>query len=217
VQRSSVLLASIIGFGVLYLLASLALGTTPSPHDSGEVVSAWFRHNGGHVRLWLWLLTLSLPLLGIFGAIIRGQLPDGYGDVFLLGITTFIAETAVQGWIWAGASWHAAQLAPSTARTVLDAASFWGPVLNSATVLTLAPITVLAFTSGHRLPRWIGYIAGLALIEQLVETVTIFGQSGFIAPGGAMNLYLGGGLVAVSWLALGISTARSIPDSRRQP
>jgi hypothetical protein len=34
-------------------------------------------------------------------------------------------------------------------------------------------------------------VAGIALIEQLAETITIFGDRGFTAPGGPMNLLLG--------------------------
>ena len=36
-------------------------------------------------------------------------------------------------------------------------------------------------------------------VEQGVETITVFGESGFIAPGGAMNLYLGG-VLGMAWV-----------------
>jgi hypothetical protein len=52
-------------------------------------------------------------------------------------------------------------------------------------------------------------IAAVALVEQLIETVTIFGSHGFIAPGGPMNIYLGAGLTAVALLSLGITLTRS--------
>jgi len=36
--------------------------------------------------------------------------------------------------------------------------------------------------------------------EQTIETVTILGQTGFIAPGGTMNVYLGGA-IGFLWVA----------------
>jgi hypothetical protein len=37
-------------------------------------------------------------------------------------------------------------------------------------------------------------------LEQAIETVTVFGQTGFLAPGGAMNVYLGGA-IGFLWVA----------------
>jgi len=73
-------------------------------------------------------------------------------------------------------------------------------------LLTLSAPLFAAFAA---LPRWLGAIAAVALVEQLIETVTIFGSHGFIAPGGPMNIYLGAGLTAVALLSLGIALARS--------
>ena len=66
-------------------------------------------------------------------------------------------------------------------------AIYWGPVLISATVMTLAPIALLALGKRAGLPRWLGIVTLVALLEQLIETVTLFGNRGFIAPGGPMN------------------------------
>jgi hypothetical protein len=139
-------------------------------------VAAWFRHNGGHVRLWLWLITLAVPLFAIFASMVRGRLAPMFRDLFFFGVIAFVAETAVQGWILAGLSWHADELQPATARTLLDISSFWGPVLTGTTVVTLIPIAVLGVRGGESIPRWLGILAGVVIIEQLVETVTIFGQ-----------------------------------------
>ena len=207
-NRSTLLLGSTIGFGVLYLAAAIVLGSTPDPNDSGQQVAAWFRDHDGAVRAWLWLLTLSLPLFATFATLVRAHLPALYRELFFFGAIAFAAETAAQGWIWAGMAWHADDLAPATARTLLDVASFWGPVLTGTTVTMLAPVVLLGLREGTGFPRWLGLLAGVAVAEQLVETVTVFGRHGFIAPGGPMNLYLGAALVAASLLALGIVTAR---------
>ena len=209
-KRSTVLLASTIGIGVLYLAGTLARGTPPDASDTREDVVRWFSDNGGHVHTWMWFLTLSLPLVAIFASFIRNRLTPPYGDVFFFGAVAFAAQTAVYGWIWGGLAWHTDTLQPATARLVLDIASYWGPVLTASTVMTLGPVTILAVQRRDGLPKWLGILTGIALAEQLVETITIFGDHGFIAPGGPMNLFLGAGLVAVSWLCLGVVVARSM-------
>jgi hypothetical protein len=154
------------------------------------------------------LLTLSAPLFATFAALIRERLPSPHRDVFFFGAVAFAGETAVQGWLWAGLAWHPNELQPATARTLLDIASFWGPVLTSTTVTMLAPVALLGLRGEAGLPRWLGAVAAVAVTEQLIETITIFGRHGFIAPGGPMNIYLGAGLVAVSLLSLAVAAAR---------
>src|SRR5437764_2738860 len=210
-QKSHVLLGSTIGFGVLYLAGGLALGTTPDANDNGATVAAWFRDNHGHVRAWLWLITLGLPLFATFAVLVRDRLPTPHRDIFFVGAIALAAQTAVYGWFWGGLSWHADRLDAATARTVLDVASFWGPVLTASTVMMLAPVVGLAFARHPLVPRRLGVISAVALAEQVVETVTIFGDRGFTAPGGPMNLFLGAGLVSLAWLSLGVSLARSRP------
>lgn len=211
-RRSTVLFASTIGLAVLYLAAAATLGTTPDPDERASTVVGWFRDHGGNIRTWMWLLTLALPLLAVVAAFIRGHLPAPHGDIFFFGAVALAAETAIQGWLWAGMAWHANQLAPATARTLLDVASYWGPVLTSASIAMLAPIAILGWQRRAGLPRWLGIVAAIALIEQIVETITIFGHRGFIAPGGPMNLYLGGPLFLIVVVALGVTVARAIPD-----
>jgi hypothetical protein len=211
-KRSTVLLATTIGIGVLYLAGTLALGTPPKATDRGEDVVTWFHDNGGHVHTWVWLLTLSLPLVALFGSFIRNRLSPPYGDVFFFGTVAFAAQTAVYGWIWAALAWHSATLQPATARLVLDVASYWGPVLTATTIMTLAPVTILALQRRDRLPQWLGVVTGVALVEQLVEMVTIFGDRGFTAPGGAMNNFLGAGLTAIAWISIGVVVARSLDN-----
>src|SRR4051812_35430796 len=215
-RRSTLLLSVTIAFGLLYVAATVALGSPPDARDSGASVAAWFRDNDGQVRTWMWLLTLSAPLFAVYAALIRERLPAPHRDVFFFGAIAFAAETAVQGWVWAGMAWHADQLQAATARTLLDVASFWGPVLTGTTIAMLAPVVLLALRREAGLPPWLGVLGAVALAEQLVETVTIFGRHGFIAPGGPMNVYLGAGLVGVWLLCLGIVGARGGLDSADQ-
>jgi hypothetical protein len=202
------LLATTIGFGVLYLAAGAALGTPPGVDDDARTVAAWFAAHGSNVRWWLWLLTIGGPVFALFASLVRERLPRPHRDVFLFGAIAFAAETAVYGWFWGGLALHGAALQPSTAQTLFAVANFWGPVLTSTTVAMLAPITVAAFQRRGELPQWVGVVVAVAVVEQLIETVTIFGHSGFIAPGGPMNNYLGAGLTGLALVVTGVALAR---------
>jgi hypothetical protein len=208
-RRSTVLLLATIGFAVLYAAATIALGTPPGASDSGGTVVAWFRDHDSNVRWWVWLLTLGAPLWAAYAAILRGVLPAPHRDVFLFGAIAFAAETAVQTWLLAGLALHTGTLREDNARLVLDIAGYWGPVLTGAILTLLAPVAVAVLTGATDLPRWLGWLAAVTVAEQLVETVTIFGHSGFFAPGGPMNVDVGAGLSAITLIALGITAARS--------
>ena len=57
----------------------------------------------------------------------------------------------------------------------------------------------LAFGPSPVIPRWLGWLSIVFFVEQGVETVTVFGTSGFLAPGGTMNIYLGGA-IGMAWV-----------------
>jgi hypothetical protein len=63
----------------------------------------------------------------------------------------------------------------------------------------IAPVTMLSLRRSAGLPLWLGILGAVAVLEQAIETATMFGSSGFTEPGGAMNMQLGAGLV-MTWL-----------------
>jgi xanthosine utilization system XapX-like protein len=196
---SRTLIWAVLAATVSYGFATAAMGSPPPAAASGEQVVVWFSENADTVRWMVWALTITGPLLAIVFALLRRVLPAPHGDIFLIGGVGIIVTTAVQSWTWAGLALHADRLEPATARTVLDVSLFWGPVLTGATITMMLPVTLLAVGGRSRLPRWLGILGVVAIVEQAVETVTIFGASGFAEPGGAMNLQLGAGLVW-AWL-----------------
>ncbi len=124
--------------------------------------------------------------------------------MFLVGAVAYMAAIAVWSWTWAGLALHVDQLDPVTTRTVLDVAVFFGPVLTGSTTTMMAPVTWLALGSQAGIPRWLGALGLVAFVEQAIETITIFGSTGFTQPGGAMNMQLGAGLTLAWILAFGI-------------
>jgi hypothetical protein len=211
VRSSTVLLTTTVVSALLYVAGAAVLGTPPDATAPGDDVVAWFAAHGSGVRAYVWCLTLLVPFAGTQIALIRHRLPAPYRDVFLVGGITFLAETAVMGWLWGALSSHAGMLAGSTARALLDVASFWGPVLTGSTTLMLAAVVVAAVREALALPRWVTVLGAVALVEQAIETVTVFGHTGFTAPGGPMNLYLGAVLSLAWFVALGIVLARREP------
>jgi hypothetical protein len=201
---SRVLIGTAVATTILYVFAMAAVGTPPSTADTGAQVVAWFREHSKGVRWFVWATTVNVPLAALEFSLLRRLLPAPHRDVFLIGAVAIVVTTAVQAWIWGGLALHTDRLDPATARTVLDVALFWGPVLTGATVTMMAPVTLLALRGHAGLPWWLGALGAVAVVEQAVETVTIFGSTGFTEPGGAMNLQLGAGLVGVWLLAFAI-------------
>jgi len=203
-KGSRPLVGAAVAATILYVASTVMLGTPPGAADSGAQVAAWFREHRDSVRWAVWALTVIAPLLALVFALLRRLLPVPHRDVFLIGSIAFLVTTAVQAWTWGGLALHADQLEPATARTLLDVAVFWGPVLTGATVTMMAPVTLLALRGHAGLPKWLGAVGAVAITEQAIETVTIFGSTGFTEPGGAMNLQLGAGLVAAWLLAFAV-------------
>jgi Domain of unknown function (DUF4386) len=200
---SRALLGATAAYGILGVVALVAFGTLPASSETGEQLVTWFRENRDAVRWGVWAFTVAAPLFALMVALLRRLLPAPHRDMFLIGAVTYMAAIAVWTWTWAGLALHADQLEPATARAILDVAVFFGPVLTGSTTTMMAPVTLLAFRRQPRIPRWLGALGLIAFVEQAVETITIFGSTGFTQPGGAMNMQLGGALTLAWILAFG--------------
>jgi hypothetical protein len=198
-SQRHVLIISAIFVGALYVAGAVALGSPPEAGDSAATVLTWFRDHQDAARIYAWTTAFGTLSFAVLAALIRGVLPAPHRDVFLLGAAALIVETAIQAWFWAGLALHPQTLEAATARVILDVGSFWGPILTGTTMTMIGSVTVLGLRAEPLIPRWLMLLGAIAFIEQAVETVTVFGKSGFTAPGGPMNLQLGAGLTAV-WL-----------------
>ncbi len=199
----ALLAATLIYVGLI--VAALALvGTLPAAADSGAQAVSWFREHRGAMLAATWVFTVSTLPLAVMIALLRGLLPALYRDIFAFGALAYLVTAMAQIWFWAGLALHADRLDPAIARTVLDVAVFFGPVLTGATTTMIGPVTLLALRGRSGLPMWLGLLGAVAFVEQSIETVTIFGTTGFTQPGGAMNLELGASLTLAWMLAFGL-------------
>ena len=194
--------ALLVATGAYFLLAVaglIAVGTFPAVTESGDQLVTWFRDKAEAVRWFVWAWTVAIPPLAIMVASLRRLLPAPHRDVFLVGAVSYLVAIEIGTWSWGGLALHADNLNPAIARTVLDVAIFLGPVLTGSTTTMIAPVTLLALLGQARIPRWLGLLGLVAFLEQAIETITIFGSSGFTQPGGAMNMQIGATLT-LGWL-----------------
>jgi hypothetical protein len=105
----------------------------------------------------------------------------------------------VQAWFWAGLAFHPHGLDPATARVIFAIPTFWGPLINGAAMTIAVSFAALGFGARRMIPTWLAWLSVVFFVEQGIETITVFGTSGFIAPGGAMNDYLGG-VIGIAWV-----------------
>jgi hypothetical protein len=198
------LVAATVVYIVLIVGGLAVLGTVPAASETGPQLVAWFREHRSAVQWSAWALTVITPAFGIMLALECRLLPSPYCDVFFIGGIAILIANAVQEWFLAGLALHADQLEPATARALLDVAVFFGPILTGATTTMMAPVTLLALRQRAGLPMWLGLLGAVAFVEQSIETITIFGSTGFTQPGGAMNLQLGAGLTVAWVIAFGL-------------
>ena len=163
-------------------VALIALGAPPGASETGAQVVTWFSEHRNSVWLFVWALTVATPPIALVFAFLCRLLPAPHRDVFLIGAVTFVATTAVYAWTWAGLALHPDRLEPATARAIPDVVIFYGPVLTGTTATMMAPVTLLALRGRAGLPRWLGVLGAVAFTEQAIETVTIFGSTGFTQP-----------------------------------
>ncbi len=206
-SRQRLLLSCSIGFVVLFIAAIAVLGTPPGINDSGPDIVKWMSAHRDAVRWSVWVATLSMPVFVIYAVLMAEVLGRVLGRVFLVGASSVAVLTVVQSWILVAVARRPNNIDPATARTLLDVASYWGPTLTAFTMLTLGAIAVGAIQR-NALPRWVGYVSAVVLIEQLIETITVTGTSGFMGAGGPMNTILGAGLTLLAWLLAGITASR---------
>lgn len=204
-----------IAFAVLYAVALLMVPALPGIDRPGLDIVTHVNEHANALRTQALLLAFgSLALVVVLGHA-RDRLAGPYAFVFTIGSAVVLVQISVATWFTGGLALHPGELGSGTARAITDVVTMWGPILTVANIMVAAPI-LLAANEG-RFPRWLGIVAAVFAVEQLIETITIIGPPGsFISPGGPMNLYLGGPLFILFFLALGV--ALSLPaETQAQP
>jgi hypothetical protein len=187
--------AAAVIFAVLYGVALMMVPPLPGIDRPGGEVITHLTDHASAIRLQALLVTLgSLALVVVLGYA-RTRLEGVADAVFIIGSAAVVAETSIEMWFTSGLALHPEALDAGTARA-----------LAVADVMVAVPVALAA--RARRFPRWLGVLAAVFAIEQLVETITIVGGPGsFISPGGPMNFFLGGPLFILFFLALGLAVS----------
>jgi hypothetical protein len=216
-RPSRILLINILATGAFYLAGFAALGGSfPTVDSSGQEIVEWFSDNATKARSYAWTAAFLSLGLAIFGGQVSALLPKPHRYIFLAGVLGFAITAQVQAWIWAGLTVHPQGLDPAAARAIFDIAAYWGPLVNGSTMAMAAVVAALGFASSPVIPHWLTWLSVVFCLEQAIETVTVFGQTGFIAPGGTMNVYLGGA-IGFLWIAGVVRWAMHRLDSAGRP
>ena len=199
-------LAAASAFAVLAVLAVVVVPLGPGVEDSGTEVIEHVTAHADAIRLRALLSALALLALAVVIGFARERLDGPAGHVFLVGAAALVTQVLVHVGLTAGLALHVTNLDPDTARTLADVAAMGGPLLTVAGLLLAGPV-IWAAREG-RFPRWLALAASIFAVEQIVGMLTVIGPIGsFIAPGGPMTDFLGGGLFLAFLCALGFGTA----------
>lgn len=199
-RSSRVLLIVIVLTGVVYVGSFAALGGSfPTVESSGQEIVDWFSNNGAKARTYAWMGAFISLGLAVFGGIVSTVLPRPHRYIFMGGVLGGAITVQVQAWFWAGLALHPQDLDPSAARTIFDIPNYWGPLFNASTMTMAIAVLVLGFGANPVIPRWLTWLSAIFFLEQGVETITVFGESGFMAPGGFWNVYVGG-VIGFAWV-----------------
>jgi hypothetical protein len=200
-KPSRVLLITILATGALYVGSFVALGGSyPTIDSTGQEIIEWFSHNGTRARIYAWAAAFISLGLAVFGGQVSALLPKPHRYIFFAGVLGCAITPQVQAWFWAGLALHPQSLDPAAARTIFAIPAYWGPLVNGSTATMAAAVAALGVGVSPIIPRWLTWLSAIFILEQAIETITVFGQAGFIAPGGTMNVYLGGAIGFV-WVA----------------
>jgi hypothetical protein len=216
-KPSNILLINILATAAFYVGSFAMLGSSyPTIDSSGPEILAWFTENGTNARLYAWMGAFVSLGLAIFGGQIAALLPRPHRYIFLAGIVGCAVTAQVQAWFWAGLAFHPEGLDSGAARTLFDIATFWGPLVNASTMTMAVAFAALGFSPSPSVPRWLTWLSLVFFAEQAIETVTVFGKTGFIAPGGTMNVYLGG-VIGFLWVGGVVHWSRQRMDAVALP
>lgn len=195
-----------LAFVVLLVAGATVVPNPPGVGASGSAVVAFYRDHHDGIALQAWLtMAASVPAAALVALVMaRMSTPARYA--FLLAAAITVSLLAVGLLLRLGLARHPATLDPATARSLADVEAYWAPLLTFP-ILTQAAAVIFAVRAGD-FPRWLAWVSAVLLVEQLVESATVFGNHGFLAPGGTMNSLVGPALYGVWLIALGVAASR---------
>lgn len=209
---SKIPLFAAVAWVALFVTGTAFLGTPLPVEASPQDTVAWLHGHQSSIPVAVVTYALATVPFFVLVAWTRRAIPDVYGYAFLGAAGAFLAQASVSWWFLSGAALHADSIQPATARALMDVWSYFGPILTTTDVV-MAGAVAFAALKANALPRWLGWLSAVFAVEQVAELATVYGTSGFAAPGGDWNNVVGAGLLVIWILALGFALGRQLPTS----
>ena len=205
---------------VLYLVASLVMGTPPDFDAPGAEVAAWLDENRTQIQVgaaihaawapllvWFLVTVASLARASGDGARRAGLVALGCGLVFLALFLVDVTALAV-------AALRPENMAadPELAAALHDVSWLAMGMAAPAVSGLLVAFAVLALREGALWPRSLGWLAALAAAAYMLRVGTLFTTGGAFAADGLLGLWIPV-VAAAGWLFIG-SAALVVRHSR---
>ena len=201
-----------LAFVVLLFAGAAAVPSPPGVGAGATEVIAFYRDHQNGIALQAWLTMAASVPAAVFLALVAQRMSKPARYAFLVSATVTIALLAVGLLLRLGLAKHPESLDPAVARSLADVEAYWAPLL-SFPILTQAAAVVFAARRGE-FPAWMAVVSGVLVVEQLIESATVFGDHGFLAPGGTMNSALGPALYGIWLVALGFAASSPATATR---
>lgn len=206
-KSSKIPLLAAVAFVALFVTGTAFLGTPLRVEHSPDETLAWLQLHQSDVPVAVVCFALAMVPFLVLAAWTRRALPDVYGYAFLAAAGAFVAQAMVSTWFLAGTALHADTINADVARSLLDVGAYFGPVLTTTDIVMAGAVALAALREGA-LPRWLGWLSAAFALEQFAELATVYGRSGFAAPGAEFNNVVGAGFLAIWLIALGVSVGK---------
>lgn len=210
-----------IAFIVLVVIGFLIV--TPTPPDLDAPVDEWtayYTDDQGAIRAGLVLVALSLFFFVWFLGTLASALRIATGNprlpsiAFAGGILATAALFVLVSLV-AAAAYRPDEVSPELTRALNDVGLMTGlPAI--AGLLALFGATSLVILRTTLLPAWLGWLAGIAAVAQLLSLGILFAKTGAFAADGVLGLWVPFGLGIATILALSIVLVQTAEELNRE-
>jgi hypothetical protein len=197
-------LAAAVAFVVLLGAGYGWVDLPPDIHTSGQAVAAWAQAHRNALALQALLVMLAWLPGGALVAFVHRRMSGAPAAAFLLGAALSVSLLAIGILMRLALARHSMDGPFGAARLLADVEAYWGPLATVPNVLQGAAVGVA--TREGVFPRWLLPITAIFALQQFVETLTIVGDTGLLAPGGTLN-QLGAAFFGVWTISLGAAAS----------
>jgi len=195
-----------LAFVALLLVGSSVAPAPPEFGSSADAIRSYYREHQDAIALQAWLVMASV----LFGPVLVGYVARILAPVervwFIVTAVAGLSIVAVGMLFRVGLAAHPETADPGAVALLSDVEAYWGPL--ATLIFASQALAIVVAARAGSVPAWLGGLSLAFAIEQLAESASIFGNSGFLAPGGDMNALVGPLFYAIWSVGLGVAAGR---------